>query len=391
MLESRESRRIQDVQQPVIPVVSEWIRQCPGTLSLAQGVVSFGPPKAVSEAVSKLDWSCPELNRYGATAGSLDLLRLIERKLRDENDTLLADRSLFATAGSNMAFLTAILSIADVGDEIILITPYYFNHYMAIEIAGCRVVCVAADADYQPEIDAISSAISHRTRAVVSISPNNPSGTVYRRSSLEQLNALCAAKGIYHIHDEAYEYFVFGDEPHFSPGSLPGSAEHTISLYSLSKAYGMAGWRVGYAVIPAGLSLAMNKVQDTNLICLPNASITAACAALQTGRQWCYSKINSLAEIRLRVVSELAALGSTATINQAEGGFYLLLQLDTKLNDLQLVEALIRQHGVAVLPGSAFGITEKCVLRISYGGLSLAGVAPATKRLVKGVQSLVRK
>ena len=91
-------------------------------------------------------------------------------------------------------------------------------------------------------------------------------------------------RGIFHVHDEAYEYFTYGGVAPFSPGSIAGAAGHTISLYSLSKAYGMASWRIGYMVIPDALSEAVNKIQDTLLICPPAVSQHAALAALEVGR-----------------------------------------------------------------------------------------------------------
>ena len=133
---------------------------------------------------------------------------------------------------------------------------------------------------------AIERAITPRTRAVVTVSPNNPTGAVYPESTLRAVNTLCRDRGIFHIHDEAYEYFTYGGAGHFSPGSLPEAAGHTISLFSLSKAYGMASWRIGYMVIPEVLAEAVNKIQDTILICPPAVSQHAAIAALEVGRSF---------------------------------------------------------------------------------------------------------
>ena len=102
--------------------------------------------------------------------------------------------------------------------------------------------------------------------AVVTISPNNPRGAVYPEAALREVNAICRTSGIWHIHDEAYEYFTYG-VPHFSPSSIPGAEGHTISLYSLSKAYGFASWRIGYMLVPDTLFAPVRKIQDTNVIC----------------------------------------------------------------------------------------------------------------------------
>lgn len=322
-------------------------------------------------------------------AGLPELLSRISAKLEKENATDLSQRSVYCTAGSNMAFLNTIGAIADPGDEIILLTPYYFNHHMAVEIAGCRPVCVPTDEHFQPDLKRIESAISPRTRAVVSVSPNNPTGAVYPRESLIALNGICKRHSVFHIHDEAYEYFTFGDTAHFSPTSLDDSTRHTISLFSLSKAYAMAGWRIGYAVIPDHLDASMRKVQDTNLICPPISCQLAACAALDAGRPWCDQQIGNLSNSRVALTQRLSQLGERCRLNQTAGAFYLLLTLNTQQDDTTLVESLIREYGVATLPGSTFGIQDRCVLRISYGGLNSSDIQSATDRLIRGLERLI--
>ena len=104
-----------------------------------------------------------------------------------------------------MGFVNAVLAITDPGDEIILLTPYYFNHEMAVAIANCKAICVPTDSNYQLMPDAIEAAITDRTRAVVTISPNNPTGAVYQESALREVNDICCKHRIYHISDEAYE------------------------------------------------------------------------------------------------------------------------------------------------------------------------------------------
>ena len=175
----------------------------------------------------------------------------IEAKLARENHIIVRPTSrVLVTAGGNQAFMNAVLAITDPDDEIVLLVPYYFNHEMAVVMAGAKAVAVPTTSEYQLDLRAIEAAITPRTRAVVTVSPNNPTGAVYPEADLRAVNALCRDRGIFHIHDEAYEYFTYGDVQHFSPGSLPDAAGHTISLFSLSKAYGMASWRVGYMVIP---------------------------------------------------------------------------------------------------------------------------------------------
>src|SRR5436190_1116919 len=240
----RESRRMTAVQTPIIPIVGDLVRSTPGTISLGQGMVAYGPPREAIDALAGVGDDL-RTHQYGAVEGTAALREALADKLRAENGIAVDDSTrVVVTAGGNMAFFNAVLAVADVGDEVILQTPYYFNHEMAIGMAGCKAVLVETDADYQLRIDAIEKAITPRTRAVVTVSPNNPTGAVYPEKALREVNELCRARGIWHVHDEAYEYFTYGAGRPFSPSSIPGSAGHTISLYSFSKAYGFAGWRI---------------------------------------------------------------------------------------------------------------------------------------------------
>jgi aspartate/methionine/tyrosine aminotransferase len=268
--------------------------------------------------------------------------------------------------------------------------PFYFNHEMAIEMAGCRAVRVATDHRYQLSLDGIRRAITDRTRAIVTISPNNPSGAVLEEASLAAINTLCRERGLYHISDEPYEYFTYGSARHVSPGSFPGAAGHTISMYSLSKAYGFAGWRIGYMSYPDHLAAGMIKSQDTILICPPIASQIAATAALEVGRQYCEPHVREMASIRDIVLGELRGLAPLVTVPAAEGAFYCLMRVDTALNPLEIAERLVREHQVAVIPGTAFGMTEGCYFRVAYGALQKATVAEGIGRLSRGLRHIVR-
>lgn len=377
------------IQAPIVAVIGDLIRQAPGTISLGQGVVHYGPPPHAIDAV-RTALTQPATHQYNDGAGLPGLVERIVNKLAAENRLDVARGSrVMVTAGANMAFMHAVLATTSPGDEVILPTPFYFNHEMAIEMAGCRTIRVPTDDRYQLSLDAIGRAISDRTRAVVTISPNNPSGAVFDESSLRAVNALCRKRGIYHISDEPYEYFTYGSARHVSPGSFADAADHTISMYSLSKAYGFAGWRVGYMAYPDHLAAAMIKSQDTILICPPIASQVAAAAALDVGRSYCEPHVRELAAIRDIVLAELATLGRLATVPAADGAFYCLMRVNTAMNSLALAERLIREHKVAVIPGTAFGMTEGCYFRVAYGALQKATVTEGIGRLVRGLRAIL--
>lgn len=389
----KESVRIQSVQSPIIPVVADLIRRHPGTISLGQGVVWYPPPPEAFEHIQAM-LADKSLHKYQAVFGIPQLVELIEAKLRNENGIDVEKGSrVVVTAGGNMAFVNALLAIADAGDEIILQTPYYFNHEMAITMANCRPVLVPTDANYQLQPELIAEAITERTRAVVTISPNNPTGAVYSESALREVNELCRARGIYHIHDEAYEYFTYGEALHFSPGSIADGSEYTISLYSLSKAYGFASWRIGFMVIPELLFGAVNKIQDTILICPPVVSQFAAVGAMTVGADYCRQHVEQLAEIRKMVLEELEELKDYCLVPPSNGAFYFFLKLKSEMKPLAIVEQLVKDHRVAAIPGSAFGMPDGgkdgCYLRVAYGALQRETVAEGVGRLVNGVRAIL--
>jgi aspartate/methionine/tyrosine aminotransferase len=388
---NNEARRIQVVQSPIIPLVEQLISSTPGTISLGQGVVSFGPPPEAMEQLRTF-FDNPDYHKYQSVHGIPHLLELIESKLLTENAINVKHGSrIVVTAGSNMAFVNAILALADPGDEIILNLPYYFNHEMAIVMANCKPVLVPADENYQLQPGLIAASITDKTRAVVTISPNNPTGAVYSESALSEVNEICRKAGIYHISDEAYEYFTYGDQRHFSPGSIRDSNSHTISLFSLSKAYGFASWRIGYMVIPEHLFKAVNKIQDTVLICPPVISQFAAAGAMRVGKVYFREKLKQLAEVRELVVSELDRIKYCCQVPPAAGAFYFLIKLDTAISPLALVEKLVRDHKVAAIPGDAFGMNDGCYLRVAYGALQKDTVAEGIGRLVNGIKIIMEE
>lgn len=390
---------MQQVQSPIIPVVGELIRAHPGTISLGQGVVHYGPPAEAIDGIKRF-LNTPNHHKYQAVQGIPELLDAIRIKLaRDNNIALTDEQRVIVTAGGNMAFLNAVMAIADPGDEIIIQRPFYFNHEMAIAMTNCVPISVDTDEHFQLRPEAIAAAITERTRAVVTISPNNPSGVVHHESALREVNALCKQRGIYHICDEAYEYFTYpthGDtdaKPHFAAGSITDADAHTISIFSLSKTYGFASWRIGYMVIPLHLETAIKKVQDTNLICPPVICQHAAAGALQSeanGGAERKAHLETMTEVHSMVRETLQQLGDRVDVPDADGAFYYLLTLDTKQNDMVIVEQLIREHGVAAIPGQTFGIDDACCLRIAYGALEKDTVAEGIGRLVEGLKAIIR-
>ena len=387
---NHQSQRMKEVSNPVIPDVGALIRDNPGTISLGQGVVHYSPPREVFEEVARFG---SEVNHhhYQSATGLPRLRDMLEDKLARENGIVLhEDQELVVTAGSNMGFYHAIMCVCDPGDEVILMSPYFFNHEMAVCMANCRPVLAPTDSNYQLQLDAIEDCVSERTRAIVTVSPNNPAGVVYDPEAIAAVNELCVHRGLYHFCDEAYEYFTYEGARHYSAGSDTDSRAHTVSLFSFSKSFALASWRVGYIVWPRHLLRAFEKSQDTILICPPVVSQYAAIGALKAGSTYLDEHVETLARVRRMCLERLQELGSRCFVPEANGAFYLLARLDTDLGSMQVVERLIREFGVAVLPGTGFGLEDDCRIRIAYGALEPHTVAEGADRLVTGLKSIIQ-
>ncbi|MEM7304990.1 MAG: aminotransferase class I/II-fold pyridoxal phosphate-dependent enzyme, partial [Pseudomonadota bacterium] len=178
------SQRINKVQDSIIPLINQLVQKYPGTISLGQGVAYYGPPQETFDEINR-HLATSKLDLYGPVEGIPELLESISTKLLERNTIEINHTNrIFVTAGSNMAFSSLIPVITDPGDEIIFLTPYYFNHDMAVKLADAVPVLVPTLENYHPDIERIESAITDKTRAIVTISPNNPTAAVYTKEEL---------------------------------------------------------------------------------------------------------------------------------------------------------------------------------------------------------------
>ena len=385
------SARIRSVQSPVISLMGSLIGRYPGTIPLGQGMVGYPPPpqalQLAQDAIQRGD-----MHTYQNTAGLPALRQAFRAKLIRENGLLdpQEETVVMVTAGSNMGFHHVIQAVADPGEEIILLTPFYFNHEMAVRIAGCRPVPVDTDSYFQPDPENILHRITARTRAIVTISPNNPTGAVYPEGLLREINELCGRRGLYHIHDEAYEHFLYEDTVHTSPLSFGGNLSYTIGLHSLSKSYGMAGWRIGFLTIPKHLEAFILKIQDTVLICPPILSQHLALGALQAGSDYCRSFLPGLAETRMLFLQALQHVDFLRTLAVPQGAFYFLIQPRISMDSLPCAQRLVREFSVGVIPGKAFGCLD-CALRISFGSTPKDLALEGLQRLITGLSMMASR
>ncbi len=384
--------RIHSIQPPIIQELQK--QYTPRTLSLAQGVPFFPPPPEALEATVELlkdhtyrKEKGASLHTYGPDAGIQELREAVAGKFRRENGRGIEPGQVMITAGANQAFINAIITIAGAGDEVILLSPYYFNHEMALRMLGIVPRIVETDDAYQPVVERIRQAINVRTRAVVTISPNNPTGAVYSQRDLKMINDLCREHNIIHISDETYEYFTFGEEPHYTPGPADGS--NTITLHSFSKAYGMAGWRVGYMTFPPEMHEDLLKVQDTVIICPSIASQLLALECLKIGKDYVNGFSEEMGISRQIMIEYLDTMGDQVHVPVTTGGYYLYPRISSEMTGMELTLKLIRKFDVCVVPGEPFGSFDGCYVRLSYGNVDPEKAEEGMKRFTRGLDSLL--
>ena len=378
------TQRIQEA--PIVKLISD--SKLPSdVVDLGQGVPFYGPPKeamlAATEALQEESGF-----KYSPDSGFPALRETIARKLASENGVK-ADPSsnIMVTAGANQAFVNAILSITRPGDHVLVLSPYYFNHVMAVQLAGCKPVVIDTDRNYQPIVERIGKRISKRARAIVLVSPSNPTGAVYSKDTINEIGKLCAKNGIYLITDETYEHFIYDDAKFVSALSLDKEIEHTISLFSFSKSYGMSGYRIGYAIFPASIYREMLKVQDTLTICAPSALQFAAEAAMRLGAAYPKQFIPRIERVRRIFVERLTGL-DFVEMPVTKGSYYFLLRLRTKKSDWNIAKRLIEEYGVITIPGGVFG-TRYPALRVAYANVDESMAEKGISRLEKGLQEIL--
>ena len=356
------------------------------------GEPDFTAPPLVQEAAARAVHD--GVTQYTPALGISELRERISAWYSTRFGVNVPARRIVITAGASAALQLACLALIEAGDEVIIPAPYWVSYPdMVLACDGTPVTVVCPEANgFKLTPQQLADAITPRTRAILTVSPNNPTGAVYSEASLRAINALCAQHGLYHFSDEAYEYFTYEGVKHFSPASIPGAMKHTLSFYSMSKNYGMASWRVGYVVFPADLFDAMNKVQDTNLICAPMPSQLLAIQALKQGRNWVAPKIQALSEVRQTVYRTLEGLGDLVQFPKTQGAFYVLMKLPGLAQGIEPIEfnrAMTEKFKVASIPGFAFGLTqshEANYQRLSYGALEAASVAEGVQRYVAAVK-----
>ena len=360
-------------------------------ISLGQSVPFFGPPPQMLDSVrDALDSFGPRLHTYGPDAGIPELRESLAIKLRDFNRVSFdPDTQLLVTPGSNQAFMVAMTTILEPGDEVAIASPYYFNHHMAIELSGgvVREIPLSEEDGFQMTMEDIEPVLSERTRAVVIISPNNPTGTVYLPEEIAHITRELTERGIYVISDDAYEVFCYDGARHTSVAGLADTADNIITLGSLSKTFGMTGWRIGYMAASAELCRQALKVQDAMAICAPIISQVAATAALDQMPEYPLSMIAELDERRGLLENALERIPALHW-SKTDGALFAMVRADVAGGERELAWEALDKAQVLMVPGSAFGQQWEGFLRISYGCSPRDRYEEALSRLVEYFERL---
>ncbi|KAL9250451.1 Aromatic aminotransferase ISS1-like protein [Drosera capensis] len=380
------SNRALDTEVPVMVKIAELSLE--GAMPLGQGAVYWQPPQQALEKVKQISFE-PSSSRYGTHEGLPELIEGLTIKLQSENK--LCRPSIMVTSGSNQGFLNLVLALCDVNDSVVLFAPYFFNAYMAFRMTGISNIIVGPSdpESLLPDADWLMRTLTEVKpvpKLVSIVNPGNPSGTCMPQSLLERISEICKDTGSWLVVDNAYEYFVHDGSKHYC---IDG--KHVVNLFSFSKAYGMMGWRVGYATYSPqaeGLRTQLLKVQDNVAICAPMISQHIAFQCLKAGKDWVQERVQTLKRNKELLVEAISPLGE-GSIKGGGGAIYLWVSLPERFpDDVEVVSWLAQRHGVLLLPGSACGVPG-CI-RITYGAVKEAECELAANRLKKGLEELLK-
>jgi len=350
---STVSRKAQQFTESVIREMTRLAMEH-DALNLAQGFPDFPAPEAVKEAAVSAVRA--DVNQYSITWGARDFRRAIAARF--ERDTGLAvdpEREVTVCCGATEAMIASLLAVIDSGDEVVVFEPFYENYGPDSIICGATPRFVALrPPDWTFDPAELAAAFNERTRAIVLNTPNNPTGKVFSRSELETIAALCQRWDAYAVSDEIYQYLVYDGTEHISIASLPGMRERSITLNSLSKTYSVTGWRVGYTVAPPEVSSAIRKMHDFITVGAPAPLQEAGSVALSLPDSY-YLKLR--AEYAARRDRFLPALEKSGfQCFKPHGAYYIMTDISGFgfKSDVEFARYLIRNVGVAAVPGSSF-------------------------------------
>lgn len=374
------------VAAPPIPEVHGWLEgqvfpPDKPLLDLAQAVPSGAPPTEMTDHVAR-SVAAAATWRYAPIEGLPELRRALADDIGFLYGAPVSTPSVLITAGCNQAFCLATMALAGVGDEIILPAPYYFNHQMWLEMLGVRVVhlplrpeCAAV-----PSVDDAFARITPRTKAIVLVSPNNPTGAVYPPSVIQRFYELARSCRVALVLDETYRDFLPTDgAPHALFGD-PGWADALVHLYSFSKVFCMTGYRVGAIVAAEAFVAQVAKAMDCVAICAPRIGQEAALFGLRHLAEW---RRKNADDLRGRLTAMRSALATAPEYELVSAGAYFAYVRHPfdGIDAIRVARRLAVEENLLCLPGSIFGPDQEPYLRLAFANVPTAEMPAVAARL----------
>ncbi len=298
---------------------------------------------------------------YAALPGTAELRRAIAARAGDGVEA----QNIFVTPGGQFALFCALMAVLDPGDRAVLIDPYYATYPLTVRSAGGVPVIARADPErgFQPDLADLAEKLPG-ARALLINSPNNPTGAVYSRETMDGIASLCRAHDVWLISDEVYDTQVWEGE-HLSPRSLPGIAERTVVIGSVSKSHVMTGFRLGWLVAPEEMVEAIWELGVSTTYGVAGFVQDAALYALENGAE-IEAEVTALYRRRRDLAVEALRGANGLRLSAPQGAMYVMLDIRaTGLSGVAFSERLLEEHHIAVMPGEGFGEAAAGHLRVS--------------------------
>lgn len=372
---------------PPIAEVQSWIRrpQDPDLdplLDGSQAVPSYGPARALLDHMAE-QIEDPATALYTDISGLPALREAMSDHINADYGAASTPDQIAITSGCNQAFCTVMEAIASPGDQVILVLPWYFNHQMWLQMRGVEVRCPPFIPDGEPRCEDIASCITDSTRAIVLVSPNNPTGQEYSMALLENIFELARQFGVALVIDETYKDFRSNAGPPHTLSQKPNWDQTLIQLFSFSKSLALTGYRTGAIAANAGLIRQIEKVLDNVTICPSHPGQIAALYGLRNLDNWRREKSDMLRGRiqRLRECFERADLDYKLTFS---GSYFAYVRhpFGESAGALQVARRLAQEFNVLSLPGSMFGPGQEAYLRFAFANIDMEHIPLLVDRLV---------
>ena len=323
---------------------------------------------------------------YTSNFGDQDLREAIAWKLRTQNQIPAEAGNILVATGLSEAIFSLLCTILNPGDEILVPDPVWMNYINVPNLLGAVPVPyrLREENGFQPDPEEIRRLAGPRTRAMVIVTPNNPTGSVIGRETLEQLAAVAVEKNLVVLADEVYERLLYEGAEHVSIASLPGMMERTFTLNGFSKAYSMTGWRLGYVCAPVDILAQVNKVHQHNVTCATSFAQKAAIIALREEGDEVLEMVKEYQRRRDTALSILETIPGISC-HKPDGAFYLFLNIGKLGVPCEtFCEKLLDEKHIALVPGTVFGAGGEGYARMSFAN-SLENVAEGCRRIKEAV------